>query len=224
MSAPTVACVMLANGRPEMVKRAKRCWFNQNYAGEKRILIYNNSGDRSIGALRNAANAQTDADIIIHWDSDDWSHRDRIAEQVALLQSGDVGMLPVECVGYNEMLFWDQQAAVEVDLDTESAIDIGEAWLYRASIPNYAIGTSMCYWRSTWERNPFPDRSEGCDDLEWFNRGVKIQSESSIMPMTDPRMIASIHGGNTCSKIDATKREWKRVPEWDAYCREAMKL
>ncbi len=223
MSAPTVCAVMLANGRPEMAARAKACWHNQNYAGEKRILIYNNNGDRSIGALRNAANAQTDAEILIHWDSDDWSHPNRVADQVALLQSSGA-----ECVGYNEMLFW--KVSQSVDASFAENHQYGVAWLYCASVPNYAIGTSMCYWRSTWDRNLFPDRSEGCDDLEWFNRGVKIASVNSVQIQPDTilepsaRMIASIHGGNTCSKIDATKREWTRVPEWDAYCREAMKL
>jgi len=85
----------------------------------------------------------------------------------------------------------------------------------------------MCYWRETWERHPFPDRSEGCDDLYWFNGRVKIESFSGFRPSTDrnhPLMIASIHGGNTCAKIAVGAREWTRVPEWDGYCRTAMKL
>ncbi len=220
MIAPTVCAVMLANGRPEMAARAKACWHAQNYAGEKRILIYNNNGDRSIGDLRNAANAQTDAEILIHWDSDDWSHPNRIAEQVNLLRACDVG-----CVGYNEMLFWRDPTASRIATENDSW---GEAWLYRASVPNYAIGTSMCYWRSTWERSPFPDRSEGCDDLEWFNRGVKITSISAVQGdggiLTEPRMIAAIHGGNTCAHIDAKMREWKRVEVCDGYCRKRMML
>jgi hypothetical protein len=246
MSAPTVCCVMLANGRPEMVARAVKSFRAQTCHGA-RLLVYDNGDvpivrDRSwsvdwavnrgrrasIGMLRNEANTCANADIILHWDSDDWSHPNRIAEQVALLQSSGAA-----CVGYNEMLFWDARAAVEVDLSTDTATDIGEAWLYRTAVPNYAIGTSMCYWRETWQRNPFPDQSEGCDDLHWFNRGVKIVSVSSgywnqyptaINSQSIPRMIASIHGGNTCARIDAKQREWQRVQEWDAYCREAMKL
>ena len=247
MSAPTVAAVMLANGRPEMVSRAIKSFLAQTYEN-KRLLIWDSSpgltccdqldhngvvhvpamDGGSIGCLRNEANSfWTEYPIIVHWDSDDWSHPNRIAEQVALLQASGA-----ECVGYNEMLFWDACAAVEVDLSTEAAIDIGEAWLYRAAVPNYAVGTSMAYWRDTWKRNQFPDLSEGCDDLEWFNRGVKIESVSAAgirttgveIMVAQPTMIASIHGGNTCAKIDATKREWLRVPEWDAYCRSAMQL
>jgi hypothetical protein len=229
---------MLANGRPEMARRAAQSFLAQTYEGHKDLLVWNNPGNRSIGWFRNEANATVKADIILHWDSDDWSHPNRIAEQVALLQSSGA-----ECVGYDEMLFFTESDTArmakgfygvskrpsELGLE-ESTAPKGEAWLYRAAVPNYAVGTSMCYWRETWQRNPFPDRSEGCDDLDWFNRGVKIESVSSVQIQPDTilepsaRMIASIHGGNTCAKIDAGMREWRRVPQWDAYCREAMKL
>ena len=95
-----------------------------------------------------------------------------------------------------------------------------------------AIGTSMCYWREAWERNPFPDRSEGCDDLEWLNKGVKISSVSSIFDVPSmgavtkgPRMIASIHGGNlTPYQPEAASFNYRRVFEFDEYCRKAMQL
>ncbi len=259
MSAPTVACVLLANGRPEMVKRAVKSFRAQTYEN-KELLILNsgNRGDfdehesddvtvlyfpagagRSIGALRNSANLWTDdavgieANIIAHFDSDDWSHPNRIAEQVALLQSSGA-----ECVGYSEMLFWREPRLVRgayamsaEALESGAACEEigGEAWIWREN--PFITGTSMMYWRKTWERAPFPDYSAGCDDLYWAHgdkkkgiAAVKIASESSIMPMTDARMVASIHGGNTCSKIDAKASAWRRVPEWDAYCREMMKL
>jgi hypothetical protein len=242
---PTVQCVMLANGRPEMVARAIKSFLAQTYHGA-RLLVYDTSRvplvrDRSwgidwatnyghvasIGALRNQANACANGEIILHWDSDDWSHQNRIAEQVALLQSSGA-----ECVGYGDMLFWETPKALPPYTDEQLKSfgeygDGGAAWIYRAAIPNYAIGTSMCYWRQTWEHNPFPDRSEGCDDLDWFHRGVKIHAVSSSTIegyRSVPVMIASIHGSNTCAKIDAKQREWTRTPQWDAFCREAMKL
>ncbi len=237
MSAPTVACVMLANGRPEMVNRAVKSFRAQTYPD--RVLIqYDNDGGKSIGTLRNTANSLTGCDIICHWDSDDWSHPDRISEQVALLQSSGA-----ECVGYDEMLFWDStpkaRMAQEIGPQVKLEDPGGQAWLYRADMKNYVVGTSMCYWRNTWERFPFPDYSEGCDDLRWSSgdtrtgmRAVKIVG-AAIQPdraveNDGPRMIAGIHGGNTCAKIAAQGKTWEkvwtRVPDWDAYCREAMKL
>ncbi len=263
---PTVACVMLASGRPEMVKRAVKSFRAQTYE-RKRLLIVETSGEfieslsmldrasggqalyacasnlkgASIGKLRNAANtsAREIAEVICHWDSDDWSHPNRIAEQVALLQRSGA-----ECVGYDEMLFWRLAPCGRWDCEGSGCCRGCEAWLYRAAgcmhIKNYAIGTSMMYWRETWEKFPFPDYSAGCDDLRWAQgdsktgtRAVKIVSFSSIEPIDKysgrvPRMIAGIHGDNTCAAIDSTsqggKEVWKRVPEWDAYCREAMKL
>ncbi len=253
---------MLANGRPEMVRRAVKSFRAQTYEN-KFITVWHNEGKQSIGALRNEANAfSVNVDIICHWDSDDWSHPNRIAEQVALLQSSGA-----ECVGYNEMLFWDvtkPNACGVAGAWARGKQDSGEAWIYRSNISthteNYAIGTSMMYWRSTWEKFQFPDYSAGCDDLRWASgdsktgvRAVKIVSapawgnmrcEPIELPYIDgdrvrriepgpityenPRMIASIHSGNTCAKIDSTsnggKEVWTRVPQWDAYCREAMKL
>jgi hypothetical protein len=39
-------------------------------------------------------------------------------------------------------------------------------------------------------------------------------------------MIASIHGGNTSGsyKLIEQSTSWRRVPEWDAYCRDWMAL
>ncbi len=225
MIEPLVSCVMLANGRQEMVVRAVKSFESQTYE-RKEIVWFDNNGERSIGKLRNEANNRASGDIICHWDSDDWSHANRIAEQVTLLQSSGA-----ECVGYDEMIFWQERKS--------------EAWLYRAAnnpnIQNYAIGTSMCYWRSTWERFPFRDdnHSPGCDDWEWScgseKRGlsaVKIisqgslvtsQSERAVADMA-PRMIAGIHGGNTCASINPDGVEWKRVPEWDEFCKREMQL
>ncbi len=326
-SNPSVCAVMLANGRPEMVARAVKSFRAQTYE-RKRLLIWDTTPivhgightdldagiyhcdvptqGESIGALRNKANGTVrdsqGGDLIVHWDSDDWSHPNRIAEQVALLQSSGA-----ECVGYSEMMFWfnarscqcfmspgppwyaaqclkplfhvgdhefgtKEQASrrwhdkvpiphIQSALQPGHPVDnsFGEAWLYRSSLPNYAIGTSMCYWRKTWERAPFPDYSEGCDDLYWFNgdkksgvKPVKIESVSSVprrlsqperveyarvvkqyypdevpanmkLPDESPRMIASIHGGNTCAAIKPGV-EWTRVPSWDSYCRKEMAL
>ncbi len=259
MNAPTVACVMLANGRPEMVARSVKSFRAQTY-DKATLFIWDQSlygkpsgsaldysdyktlhlharTPGSIGWMRNAANEfaghKYGNDIICHWDSDDWSHPNRIAEQVALLQSSGA-----ECVGYNEMLFWDITPYPPLEQNS------GAAWIYRAGgckplATNYAIGTSLCYWRKTWEQFPFPDYSPGCDDLYWCagddkkgRRAVKIEAVSAFQDdigvLSEPRMIASIHGGNTCAKIDSTskggKEVWARVQVADGYCREAMNL
>ncbi len=272
MSGPAVLCVMLANGRQEMVNRAVRSYLSQTYQ-DKRLLILD-TGDplltmprmtvadslsiyvdhsrpnnaETIGALRNRANLwakSLDCEVIAHWDSDDWSHSNRLSEQVALLQSGDF-----DAVGYSDMLFWKQRNAPAApgvcrDIDGNwwhpqgscEHCDGGEAWLYRHPLPNYALGTSLMYWRRTWEAKPFADLPQAgndvCEDFV-FQSGLRVKSVPSLLtssllgPALEPRMIASIHSSNSrkASYDDALRRAemFTRVPEWDQFCRDKMRL
>lgn len=227
-SLPAVCAIMLVNGRQEMVKQAVASFEAQTYA-DKRLLIYDTSPDdtlpefiydkhpsieviessqmdhhhsrKTIGYLRNRAimAAEQEAEIIVHFDSDDWSHPNRIAEQVELLQASGA-----DAVGYNEMLFWRES---------------GEAWLYSGVL----LGTSLCYWRKTWERLPFKPTSRG--EYEHWRANVRSREVSSIAS-DGPRMLARIHAGNTSNAYDPPKMrthsEWKRTPQWDDFCRDTF--
>ena len=224
---PTVCGIMLTlPGREAMARRAAESFAAQTY--ERKVLsIWQRPG--TIGALRNIANEKVDADIIVHIDDDDISHPARIAEQVSLLQATGA-----DVVGYNELLFWREPRHEPIDVTAIEgprhfidAVAPGEAWLYTSQVKSYFLGTSMCYWRKTWEQNPFPDKNAGCDDLYWTLRGLKVASVSAMRnyldtPMKDsarePRMVASIHGRNTCAEIKPGDAEWRRAPEYDAYC------
>ena len=267
---------MLTRDRPAMAKRAVESFRAQTY-GNKSLLIWDTGPDHevrwlarefrvakesihhvedvpdfSIGELRNRANDwphAREADIIVHWDDDDWSHPNRIAEQVALLQSSGA-----DAVGYREMLFWRDIQLSEHDVygdggDPSRPCDvIEEAWLYSHSRPDYALGTSLCYWRKTWERKPFPDLPKGPgatgEDHEWQQQ-LRVVSKSAcknnnlvagfrtITAVSEdfaPRMIASIHGGNSSKAYDIEallakgNKQWRRTPEWDYFCRMEMRL
>ncbi len=103
------------------------------------------SAAKTIGELRNIANAEAIAefqpDIICHFDDDDYSHPNRIAEQIALLQASGA-----QACGYNQMLFWREGEPPRYGAisDYEPA-RLGEAWLYTGS---GICGTSLCYWRA----------------------------------------------------------------------------
>ena len=245
MPEPLVCCVMLTRDRPAMAARAVRCFREQTYAN-KRLLIWDSSPElicfheeddaqifevpapchqmMSIGALRNAAASfWTEFPIIIHWDDDDISHPNRIAEQVSLLQASGA-----ECVGYSEMLFARVETCAihNADGDERGEFQNVEAWLYTAP-PGSAPGTSLCYWRSTWERRAFPDVNVG-EDHEWLKRIELARASgfgSAVQPADHtPRLIATIHGGNTSSRVDPASPNWRRVPELDSYCRERCAL
>ena len=204
------------------------------YAQRGRPLQFEDSVS-TIGHLRNQAALfpmANDADIIIHWDDDDWSHPSRIAEQVALLQ-----LSGADCVGYNEMLFWralsvEREKLTDAERRAFAAVEHrcapeeatvhtgGEAWLYRNPDPRYALGTSLCYWRKAWEAHPFEATSKGED---WrFTSSVKTVGVSTFYPtkVGGPRMVARIHAGNTSEYSPAEMAqasEWCRVPRWYSY-------
>lgn len=262
MSNPSVACVMLASGRPEMTTRAVRSFLSQAY--DNRLLVIWDtgseplniraektvycpvvgSGQRSIGELRNdAIGMATNADIVVTFDSDDWSGPRRIEEQVALLVASGA-----EACGYNEVLFWDTHKTDHVrDITTAIGLagweDRSESWLYSNPAPNYAIGASLAFWRSTWARRPFPhlpvpgNRQSAGEDAEWL-KGVKCVGVSGIgdgqpyltlrpgEPSLDaamPRLICSVHGGNSQAyELALPSPYFKRVEQWDQYCRKEM--
>ena len=245
---------MLTQDRPELAKRAVECFRKQTYpvkalylqdfgvqrfdpgnVRDLRMCLAWDAPNGTIGSNRNAANKgasgyqfrnQTSApwlspDIFIHWDDDDWSHPNRIAEQVALLQSSGA-----DVVGYNEMLFWRTRG-----------VEVGEAWLYSGPTTRQALGTSLCYWRKTWEARPFnpqlprvgPGQKGGGEDWE-FLRDRKIEAVSSLAwsgryeRIEMPRMIARIHGGNSSNGYSNLEESpnWKRVPQWDDKVREML--
>ena len=244
-----------------MAARAVRSFRAQAYENKRIFILDTSVVDRfpapfdyglTIGALRNYANqyakSQTGADIFVHWDDDDYSHPNRIAEQVALLQQSGAN-----CVGYGDMLFW-RTGLMQFDprfgdqgfgavTETEDAIEIetgplvelaGDAWLYTGPFLNYALGTSLCYWRRTWEQRPFRNENQGVEE-KWC-ADLKVLSVTSLDSHPGwgterdglPRMIASIHGGNTSTGYDLERhvamgsQQWKRVPTCDEYCRERM--
>ena len=229
---PKVVCVMLTRGdRPAMEARAIRGFDSQTYQNKELLIFDTSDVDGTIGALRNLANARADGEIIAHLDNDDLSHTYRLAEQVALLQASGA-----DCVGYRELLFW-REGAIREDPGIFPYRGPGEAWIYRNHRPEYAVGTSLMYWRKTWERKPFksiPHTQTGSREDSLFCQNLKMATVScfatkslteQLTGINSPRMIASIHDGNLNPyNPEASPSTWRRAPEFDSYCRERMAL
>ncbi len=202
----------------------------------RRIVVKRGSKGPSIGRLRNTVNdlattwAGIEGDILIHFDSDDWSAPTRISDQVKLLvESGK------QAVGYREMLFWRQPCLDVWHKEHNSNSDQGEAWLYSNTDTRYCLATSLCYWRRTWEAKPFPDCMIG-SEREWLKGLDTVGYPGWCMIDTDnppecakPAMIATIHGANTVkNQISTTATNpdgspmWRRVPAWDARVRAIL--
>ena len=239
MTLPSVAAVMLVNGREAMARKAIECVAAQTYqnlalivldtgqvaalvGGHKAVSVYQwrpDIGNSSIGILRNDVNCiahHLKYDIIAHFDSDDWSHPRRIEEQVALLEASGA-----HAVGYNEALFWREP--------------YGQALLYRNDDTSYCLGATLCYWRKTWEYKPFSSISQGEDFrfcLGLYTVGVSSLVDRSAgglhSSIVVPSFIARIHPANTSNAYSEenieSATEWRMMPDWDNYCRERMAL
>jgi glycosyltransferase involved in cell wall biosynthesis len=244
MSEPLVVAIMLTRDRTEMAARAVRCFREQTYR-QKELTIYNTGRDvrlrgfrddsrknewyvhdvdgQSVGILRNKANACNGGDIICHFDDDDWSHPNRIAEQVALLQASGA-----EAVGYHSMYFYEAPKTGIVprnpatgDYDMEWGKE--HVYLYDGSggYPyGYVIGTSLCYWRSVWEKRPFLDVPESSDSKfcngtdpegRYLHEPLRTASVNAAIPR-EPRMIARIHPDSMQYK--AGYRNRLDIPPW----------
>lgn len=226
---PQVTCICLTADRQQYTDRAVKCFLWQTYPA-KRLLILDN-GDtpyawpakargvsvvrtnlypKTIGALRNVANALAkDADIIAHWDSDDYSHPLRLAWQVQKLKQEGNGRT-LDAVGYRSLLFWRKQDQT--------------SWLFTHDNPGYGVGASLAYWRKTWEPHPFKELNVG-EDLDWLREQVGYSHTAGDPGFfhQEPAMVAEIHESNT-TKQTIPGDSWTRTPEWDERLKELMKL
>ena len=264
MSQPSVCAILLTADRPELTRKAVECfrvrtmksaWLQILDTGKNRCREFLQLGDReniryashsglngkTIGELRNEINSLCPEDILIHFDSDDISHPRRISEQVSLLQSSGA-----DVVGYSDLLFWREPRKLALSEIPASALndgcsdgeEPGEAWLYTSPGPKPSPpGTTLCYTREFWSRNPFPATSQG-EELQFLSR-AKVKTVSSLtferpvmgQPGALPMMIGRIHPANTSTAYDPRKMAaeskrknpaWQRVPAWDEFCRSKM--
>lgn len=192
---PLVSCVMPTWNRRTFIPAAVDCWLKQTY--QNRELVILDDGEEPIedllpednriryvfeqrrrvtGDKRNRICELARGEVICHWDDDDWSAPDRISFQVAILwQTGK----PV--TGFGVLLFW--------DVVHERAVR------YRAHVPGYVCGTSLCYERAFWQMRRFREKHEASDND--FVYPILKQ----IAPSNDPtHMVARIHGCHHTSR------------------------
>jgi O-antigen biosynthesis protein len=158
---------------------------------DERIKLFTAHGRQTIGWKRNWLCGRARGELIFHWDDDDFSFPDRIAAQLA-----DVEAHPEAAVyGFRTLHFWDSVTR--------------QAWLYSGR-QNWALGTTLCYRRSYWSSNKFPNDQVG-EDMEFVKRAARQQKmfgrESGGL------MVARNHGANTSGRYAG--RGWSKIPTAD---------
>lgn len=131
-------------------------------------------GRQRIGAKRNLACEAAQGELIVHFDSDDWSAPGRISDQVERLLAANKSVS-----GYHSLLFWNPARR--------------EASKY-AGASDYSCGSALCYRRSFWEANRFPNSSVGEDNAFV----MAAQAQQQIVSVDGGQMmVALIHDDNT---------------------------
>jgi hypothetical protein len=206
---PRVACIMPTSDRPEMVLRAIRHFLRQSY--DRRQLVVIDDGSRPVGHLvpaddriryirldarvplgskRNLACEAADADVIVHWDDDDWMAPGWIDAQVRALLEAEA-----DVAGLSQVYFY---APVE-----------RRAWryVYPAGGKPWVHGATLCYTRAFWQRNPFPPITVG-EDLRFLWSGG---SQRIVAHDRSDLFVAYVHPGNTSPKRFISAR-WQACP------------
>ena len=154
-------CLCLTRNRPQWLPKAIRSFQQQTFPRSElviladgqdvrhlvperdpRIRLIHLDGRPEIGAKRNYGCERATGEIIAHWDDDDYSAPERLANQVErLLETGKA------VTGFHSMRFTD-----------------GVRWWNYEGTRNYALGTSLCYRRDWWSTHRFPVVQVGEDN------------------------------------------------------------
>lgn len=127
----------------------------------------------NVGEKRNYGCEHAAGEIIAVWDDDDYSAPGRLADQVSrLVDSGKA------VTKYNAMKFTD-----------------GERWWKFNGVEEMVLGTSLCFRRSYWAKNPFEHRQIG-EDHE-FGKVARSAGQLEMAGDAGDLMYATIHPGNT---------------------------
>lgn len=208
-----VSCIMPTANRRSFVPAAIGYFLAQDYSNKELIILDDGEDDVSdvvppnpqiryfrhnrrqpLGRKRNMACEEAHGDLIAHWDDDDWYAPFRLRRQVeTLLATG------ADICGIDRVRFLDAAAR--------------RAWEYvypRGQTP-WVYGATLCYRKSFWRNNPFPEIGVGED-----NRFVFAAPQGRVEAMADSAIfVGMIHGANTSPKR-------MRDPRWRPYPVEAV--
>lgn len=204
-----MSCVLPTKNRARFIRLALQSFFSQTYPHKELVILDNGTDDTAAylpdhpairyqriegayttGEMRNLCNAAAQGTILCHFDSDDWSAPTRLTTQVALLATHVL-------TGYATMLFYELQTRK----------------VYHWAMPGrkFALGTSLCYHKAVWERQPFLSRQVG-EDSAFFNQILKGHPQQVSTPPVGQLMVALIHAHQTSPKHTQSARYQELPP------------
>ncbi len=118
-------------------ERIRELFAAQDYPNKEHLFDYDSG---NIGAKRNRLCGIANGEIILHFDSDDYYAPDWISKSVKELLSA-----PCDMVGLSTAYFHSKS--------------LNKTWQYVYPPHENMIGSTLCYYKSYWERNKFRDIS-----------------------------------------------------------------
>jgi hypothetical protein len=207
--APRVSCIMPTANRRRFVPLAIRYFLRQDYPNRELLVVDDGSDPvadlipadprirylrmdrpRSLGAKRNLACDAANGEFIAHWDDDDWTAPGRLSYQVpALVAAG------AKICGLDRLLCFSELS--------------GSAWqyVYPRSWQPWVAGGTLCYVKTFWQMNPFPEINVGED-----NRFVWSSHAKNVLALPEGAFyVALLHAGNTSPKL-THQTQWQPYP------------
>ncbi len=196
---PKVSGVLLVGYGDTYFRVAAAAFLASTYEGELELVILDNNEtpiedmipddprvhyfrcDRMhIGALRNLGASYATGEIILALDEDDWSHPDRVTQQVDRLMSTGKAV-----TGFHSLLYY----------DTRNSATYRYYYEPNRPHPPYACGSSQCYLKSWWEEHKFPE--SGVEDYPFQAEALSHNQLDSVDGAES--LVARAHVGSLCT-------------------------
>ncbi len=204
---PLVSCIMPTANREKYLHGAIQQFLNQDFK-EKELVILDD-GERPVkhlipkddqikyhrfdkrmrlGEKRNLGCKYAKADVIMHWDDDDFYASNWISYQYAILQSKGA-----DVCGLSKVYFYH--------------LDDNQAWKYEypKDEKSWVAGATMAYAKNYWKHHPFPNINVGEDNVFVWAAGAKVYAHHYF-----DGFVARIHDKNTSPKKTHSSR-WEEV-------------
>lgn len=211
---PLVSCIMPTYNRRKFIPYAVQYFLRQDYKHKELIIIddgtdpvedlinetpsvhyYKLDQKMNLGDKLNLACKKAKGEIIANWDDDDWYDPVRLSYQVGAIKTGKI-----DVCGINQLLY--------LDLQTKDAYQ----YIYPANQKIWLLGSSLCFTKDLWRKNPFESCNVGMD--AWF---VWRTPSHRVKALPHHKMaVHMIHQDNTSPK--RIKGSW-----WHHYPIEGVK-
>ncbi len=204
VSAPLVSCLMVTHDRPDLARRAVRCYARQDWENKELVVVDDGKAsyadmlaeyedrvkiryhrfppdpERLLGAIRNLSLELAEGEFCAQWDDDEWYHPTRISAQMEVIADGYDGSVLKQTL---------------MHLDTKEFVDHP----YRTGLWRGTPGTIL--HRASGVRYPNLRRNEDTRYLE------RIRKKLRIKVLTPSHLfIRCFHGRNTWGREHFTNR------------------